>query len=152
MARMRDPDVPRPRVAFFAEIPTPYMLPTLVELSRLVDLSVVFGASEGSRGLPWDLAEPRFRRRTVGGLVVRRGATSGTDIYLDPRIAVALARARPQVLITPAFSGPTALAALHGALTGARLVIYSTGTAVTERGISRGQRLARRICSTTCGP
>jgi len=135
----------RPRVAFFAEIPTPYMLPTLVELSGLVDLHVVFGAAEGSRGLPWALAEPPFRHTFVDGLVLRRARTSGTDIYVDPRVMAGLARARPHVFVTGGFSAPTAFAALHGAVTGTRLVIYSVGTTLTERGIGRAQRLARRL-------
>ena len=135
----------RPRVVFFAEIPTPYILPTLEELSRRVDLTALFGASEGSRGMEWDLAPPAFRHKVVGGLVLHRRHRRGTDVYVDPRILVAMARARPHVIVTPAFSLPTAFAAFHGALTGSRLLIYSDGTRLTERDIGAAQLRARRV-------
>ena len=135
----------RPRVVFFAEIPTPYILPVLGELSKLVELTVLFGAARGSRGMDWKLEPSGFRHSFVGGLVLQRSRTSGTDVYVDPRVMVAITRARPEVVIVPAFSLPTAYAALHGALTGSRLLIYSTGTSLTESTLGRGQRLARRL-------
>ena len=150
--RMSTCDRRYPRVWFFAEIPTPYILPTLTELSRLVDLRVVFGANEGSRGLPWDLGRPCFRHDVVGGpLVMRRSKSSGTDIYVDPRIAWTLARARPDIVITPAFSIPTGFAALHRLVRRVPFVIYSTGTAHTEKALGRGQQLARRTLISRAG-
>jgi glycosyltransferase involved in cell wall biosynthesis len=130
---------------FFADIPTPYILPVLGELSKLVDLTVLFGAAHGSRGMDWQLEPSAFRHAFVGGLVLRRASTSGPDLYVDPRVMVAITRAHPDVVISPAFSLPTVYAALHGALIGSRLLIYSDGTRLTESTLGRGQRLARHL-------
>jgi glycosyltransferase involved in cell wall biosynthesis len=136
---------PGPRVTFLAEIPTPYILPTLEELSERVDLTVLFGSWRGSRGQEWSFATPAFRHRVVNGMTARRKRARGTDIYLDPRLFGLIAKARPQVIVTPAFSFPTIYAALYGALKQSRFLIYSVGTSLTESEIGRAQLLARRI-------
>ena len=135
----------RTRVLFFAEIPTPYILPTLTELSRLVDLTVVFGARQGSRGMDWDFEAFPFRHEYLEGMTVRRARSRDSDIYLDPRMLRAMVRARPDAIIVPGFAMATACAALLRRLRGSIVLIYSDGSSHGEAQLSRAHRTARRV-------
>ena len=136
----------RRRVAFVTDIPTPYMLEVLEALAGLVDLTVLFSSDTGSRALPWSRDErPSFRHRVVNGLTIRNGTPKGSDYYLSPRILTALAKSRPEAVITAGYSIPSAYAAVYGGLRRSPLIIYSDGTSDSERRLGRHQRLARSI-------
>ena len=133
-----------PRVVFLTDIVTPYMVAVLEALADRVDLTVVFCAKTGSRGAEWAFADPfRFSYRVLGGLAIPRHDSA--DLYPTPRILHALAELRPAVVISGAFSFPTAFAALYGRLSGARLIIHSDGTSISERGLGRAHGIARTL-------
>ena len=134
----------RLRVVFVTDIVTPYMAAVFEALSRRSDLTVLFCAQSGSRAMPWAFGELPFRHQVIDGLTVRRRNPNGTDYYVSPRILRAIAAARPDGVVTAAFSGPTLYAAAYCTLRRKPLVIHSDGTSTTERRINRAQVLARR--------
>ena len=144
----------RRRVTFVTDIPTPYMLEVLDALAGVVDLTVLFCAQTGSRAMPWSHGgRHRFRHQVIDGLTIRSGAPDGADYYLSPRILAALARSRPDAVISAGYSIPTAYAALYGGLSGSPLIIYSDGTSHYERKLSRHQLMARAVllrAASTC--
>ena len=129
----------RPRVVFVGDIPTPYVLPWLRELAELVDLTAIFAAARGSRGQAWNLGELGICHVILAGRVLDRGPEPA--VHIDPRLALAVSRAKPDVVLTPAF----ALATAWAVLTGHRVLPYSDGTARTEANLGPVQRLARRL-------
>ncbi len=133
------------RLTFLTDIPTPYMVAVLGALSEQCDLTALFCSQSGTRAMAWDLPAPPFRHRVIGGLTLRRRSPDATDFYLSPRIPIALARTRPDVIISGGFSFPSLYAAAYARTTRTGLVIHSDGTARSEAGIGRGQRLTRRI-------
>ena len=136
----------RPRVAFVTDIPTPYMTAVMSALAGRVDLVAVFCSAEGTRGLRWDLSDLPFRHEIVGGRVRRRPAqTSGTDLYLSPRLLRALFRHAPDAVITSAFSIPSLYAAAYCAIRNAPLIIHSDGTEHSEEPLSGLQRASRAL-------
>jgi glycosyltransferase involved in cell wall biosynthesis len=136
----------RLRVTFLTDIPTPYMLEVLEALARVVDLTVVFCAHTGSRAMPWVRSgRYPFRHRMVGGLAIRSDVPDRADYYLSPRILAALARSRPQAVISAGYSFPTAYAATYCRLRASPLIIYSDGTSWYERRLGRHQLLARAV-------
>jgi glycosyltransferase involved in cell wall biosynthesis len=136
----------RRRVTFVTDIPTPYMLVVLDALAGMVELTVVFCAQTGTRAMPWSpRGRHRFRHQVIDGLTIRSGAPDGADYYLSPRILAALARSRPDAVISAGYSIPTAYAALYGRLRGSPLIIYSDGTSHYERNLGRHQLLARAV-------
>ena len=144
----------RRRVTFLTDIPTPYMLEVLDALAGIVELTVLFCAQTGSRAMPWSRGgRHRFRHQVIDGLTIRSGSPDGADYYLSPRILAALARSRPDAVISAGYSIPTAFAAVYGRLSGAPLIIYSDGTSHYERNLRRHQLLARAVllrAASTC--
>jgi glycosyltransferase involved in cell wall biosynthesis len=134
-----------PRVVFLTDIVTPYMVAVLTALARRVELTALFCSRSGTRSAGWAFADPLpFRHRVLGGLAIRRrSGGDGADMYLTPRILGALLVERPAVVISGAFSFPTAFAAVYARLAGGRLIIHSDGTSHSERDIGAWRRLAR---------
>lgn len=129
----------RPRVVFVGDIPTPYVLPWLRELSEFVDLLAIFAAPRGSRGQEWDLGDLGIRHVVLGGKVIERAPEP--DVHIDPKLGLVISRAKPDVVLTPAF----ALATAWAVLTRRRVLPYSDGTARTEANLGPVQLLARRL-------
>ena len=138
----------RPRVAFITDIITPYMAAVMEALAERVELTALFCSRSGSRAADWvfDDGLP-FRHRVLGGWAIRR-RTDGTDFYPSPRILRALAKERPDAVISGGFSFPSAYAAAYGGLRGAGLVIHSDGRA-TPSATSAGRSWRRARCC--CG-
>jgi glycosyltransferase involved in cell wall biosynthesis len=134
-----------PRVVFLTDIVTPYMVAVLAALARRVELTALFCSRSGTRGAGWAFTEPLpFRHRVIGGLAIRRRSKGdGADVYLTPRILTALLSERPAVVISGAFSFPTAFGAVYARLAAGRLIIHSDGTAHSERDFGPLRRLAR---------
>ena len=140
MPRMARP----PRTVFLTDIVTPYMVAVLGALARRVELTAVFAAHRGSRGLEWEFDRRfPFRYRVLDGWSI--GRRDGADLYPTPRTLRALVDGRPAAIISGAFSFSTAWAALYARLFGARLLIHSDGTSHSERGFNRAQLLSRQI-------
>jgi glycosyltransferase involved in cell wall biosynthesis len=136
----------RRRVSLVTDIPTPYMLEVLKALGSLVDLTVVFCAQTGSRGMPWAPGEELpFEHHVIDGLALRSEAPDRPDYYLSPRVLGALARCRAEAVISFGFSIPTAYAAMYCRLRRAPLIIYSDGTSDYESGLGRHQLIARAV-------
>ena len=133
---------PVPRVVFLTDIVAPYAVAVLAALAEHVELTVLFCASTGSRGMPWDLngALP-FRHRIIGGLTKRR--FDQTDVYLSPRVLAALRAARPDAVISSGFSFPTFYASLYCAARRIPLLIQSDGTSRSEATFTGPRRAAR---------
>jgi glycosyltransferase involved in cell wall biosynthesis len=148
------------RLTFVTDIITPYMAAVFEALAGLSQLHVVFCSASGTRAMPWDFAGAlSFEHEVVSGLTLRRRNPDATDYYLSPRIARAVFRRAPDAVIAAGYSIPTAYAGLYCALRRRPLLIHSDGTSETERSLSRGQRLARRVllpraaaCVANSGP
>jgi len=136
---------PYPRVVFLTDIPTPYIIEIMRELSLRVDLLCLFCAGRASRGMNWNFERKLgFRHFMIGGARIKRSANT-TDYYISPRIFWRLARARPDVIISGGFSIPSFYAYLYCKLTGAKLIIYSDGTSAYEKSLGWLQRAARKV-------
>lgn len=136
----------RRRVALVTDIPTPYMLEVLKALGDLVDLTVVFCAQTGIRGMPWEAdAKLPFDHHVIDGLTVRSDAPDRPDYFLSPRLLGALAKSGAEAVISFGFSIPTAYAAAYCRLRRVPLIIYSDGTSEYESGLGRHQMVARAI-------
>lgn len=134
------------RVTFVTDIVTPYAVAVFSALATTCELTVIFCAHGGSRGLGWALPETLpFRHDVVSGVVVSRRSPDATDFYPDPRILKALVASRPDAIISGGFSFPSLYAAAYARASSRPLLIHSDGTSASERGIGRGQRLLRRF-------
>jgi hypothetical protein len=91
---------------FLTDIPTPYIIEIMRELSLRVDLVCLFCAGSASRGMNWNFERKLgFRHFVIGGARIKRHA-DGTDYYISPRIFWRLLRARPDAIISGGFSIP----------------------------------------------
>jgi glycosyltransferase involved in cell wall biosynthesis len=134
-----------PRVVFLTDIPTPYIIEVMRELSLRVDLVCLFCAERASRGMNWDFGSRLgFSHFVIGGATVKRQADS-TDFHISPRIFGRLLRSRPDAIISGGFSIPTLYAYLYCKLSGAKLLIYSDGTSASESKLGWLQRVARTL-------
>jgi glycosyltransferase involved in cell wall biosynthesis len=134
------------KVGFVTDIVTPYMVAVLGALAERVDLTALFCARTGTRGADWTFDAPfPFRHRVLTGPTIRRRTPDAADVYPNPRILSALLAARPDAVISGAFSFPSLASALYGRLTGGRLIIHSDGTSDSERVLGRAHLLARRV-------
>lgn len=134
-----------PRVVFLTDIPTPYIIEIMRELSSRVDLLCLFCAASASRGMNWNLERKLgFRHFMIGGARIKRSADT-TDYYISPRIFWRLVRARPDAIISGGFSIPSFYACLYCKLSGAKLIIYSDGTSAYEKSLGWLQGVARKI-------
>jgi glycosyltransferase involved in cell wall biosynthesis len=123
------------------------MVAVLEALAERCDLTVLFCSQTGTRAMAWKFVDLPFRHEIVGG--VRIGREDQTDLYISPRILTALARSRPEVVISGGFSFPSLYAAAYTRARGAGLVIHSDGTARSEATITWPQRLTRRLLART---
>ncbi len=136
----------RRRVSFVTDIPTPYMLEVLTALADVVDLTVLFCSQTASRGMPWDSRdELPFDHEVIEGLALRGGAPDRPDYYLSPRVLTALARHRPEAVVSFGFSIPTMYAAAYCRIRRSPLIIYSDGTSHYESRLGRHQLVARAV-------
>lgn len=134
-----------PRIVFLTDIPTPYIIEIMRELSLRVDLLCLFCAGRARRGMDWNFERKLgFRHFVIGGATIKRHADAA-DYYVSPRIFWRLLRARPDAIISGGFSVPSFYAYLYCKLTGARLIIYSDGTSAFEKTLGRLQRAARKV-------
>jgi glycosyltransferase involved in cell wall biosynthesis len=134
------------RVVFVTDTPTPYMNELLRALAKKVDLTCLFCSGTSTRGMPWQFnRQLGFQYILVGGMILRRRDAEGVDYYISPKILWHLIRARPSVVISGMFSFPTLYSWLYARLFGARLFIFSDGTARSERRLSRWQLAARKF-------
>jgi len=134
------------RVVYVTDIPTQGIIEAVRGLARKVDLTCFFCSETGTRGVPWDFSQKvDFNYKVIGGAVVRRRDAEGTDYYLSPRIFWQLIRSRPNVIISTGFSFPTFYSLFYSRLWGAKLIVYSDGTTLSEQSNSWLQRMARKI-------
>jgi glycosyltransferase involved in cell wall biosynthesis len=130
---------------FLTDIPTPYVIEVMHELSSKVDLFCLFCAAEAGRGMNWNFDKKLgFRHLVIGGLRIKRHADV-TDYYVSPRIFWRLLRAGPDVIISGGYSIPSFYACLYCKLTGAKLIIYSDGTSAYEKKLGWLQHAARKV-------
>jgi glycosyltransferase involved in cell wall biosynthesis len=133
-------------VSLVTDIPTPYMLEVLKALGSLVDLTVVFCAKTATRGMPWKAGEELpFEHHVIDGLTVQNDVPDRADYYLSPRVLGALARTRPEAVISFGFSVPTVYAAAYCRVRRVPLIVYSDGTSEYESCLGRHQMVARAI-------
>jgi glycosyltransferase involved in cell wall biosynthesis len=134
-----------PRVVFLTDIPTPYIIEIMRELSLRVDLFCLFCAWRAQRGMNWNFERKLgFRHFVIGGARIKRHVDCA-DFYVSPRIFWRLLRARPDAIISGGFSAPSFYAYLYCKLTGAKLIIYSDGTPAFEKTLGRLQQAARKV-------
>ena len=135
-----------PRVTFVTDIVTPYAAAVFSALSEVCRLTVIFCSQAGSRGLAWEFpSELPFSHRVLAGATVGRRTPDAADIYPDPRIFTAIARSRPDAIISGGFSVPSVYAAAYARFAGKALLIHSDGTHASESRIGVGQRALRRF-------
>jgi glycosyltransferase involved in cell wall biosynthesis len=133
------------RVTFIADIVTPYMTAVLRALEPLCHLTPLFCAARGSRGFAWKLDGLPRHAQVLDGFVIRSVDRELPDYYPSPRLLAAIARSRPDVVLSSAYSFPSLYAAAYAMLFRARLIIYCDGTAHSERNINVVQRASRRL-------
>ena len=127
-----------------ADIPTPYIIEIMRELSLRVDLLCLFCAARAGRGMNWNFDKNLgFRHFVIGGARIKRA--DSTDYYVSPRIFWRLVRARPDTVISGGYSIPSVYAYLYSKLTGAKLIIYSDGTSAYEKKLGWLQHAARKV-------
>ena len=66
-------------------------------------------------------------------------------IYINPALMFTLARLRPEVIVGYEYSAPALIALLYSRLGGARYIVWTEGTTHSERHITWGQKLTRRM-------
>jgi glycosyltransferase involved in cell wall biosynthesis len=123
------------------------MVAVFEALAIRVELTVIFCSLTGTRAMPWSSAELNFEHTIVEGRAIRRSTPDATDFYPSPRVLLALARGPCDVIISGGFSFPSLYAAAWRRGSKRRLLIHSDGTAKSEAGIGRGQRLTRALLS-----
>lgn len=130
------------RVALVTNIPAPYRLPIYERLAQAAGVQLcVFFCSGREPDREWDLAVAKFQQVY---LKERFLAVRGKFIHCNPDVWSALARFKPDVVITTGFN-PTFIAAyLYARWTGARHVAMTDGTDDTESHLSAMHRLVRR--------
>lgn len=140
----------QPRVTLITNIIAPYRLPAFAELAKAVKLSVLFCARSSNAGLDWRFSRDDFPfdAQILGGpawQLTLRGSPDnpGPVYYWSPNVLRALGRRRPDVVITGGYSMPSIYAGLYCRMTQKRLLLFSDGTAQSERNITVAQRLAR---------
>jgi glycosyltransferase involved in cell wall biosynthesis len=141
MTRISTPPSERTRAALITNIVAPYRIPTLRELSRSVDLTVLFSADREANRL-WAIPEKLpFPHEVLGGpqLHVQR-----RHLYLNPLLLARLLRLRPDVVLVGGFSIPTLWAMVYCRLTHSGLVIISEGTRSSEGNGNVAERVSRR--------
>lgn len=134
-------------MVFLTDIVTPYMVAVFEALAARTELTVIFCARSGTRAMPWATTQLSFQHRILDGRAIRRKTPDATDFYPSARLLSALARTPCDVIISGGFSFPSLYAAAYSRLAKRRLLIHSDGTANSEAGIGRGQRLTRRLLS-----
>lgn len=131
------------RIAFITDIITPYSVAVLGALAEMSDFTAIFGARTGSRGMPWAL-DPPFRHYVGDGWTIPRSPDL-MDYYLNPRLLAILNRARPDAVISLAFSIPSLYAAVYCRVRRIPLLIQSDGTSDVEANLGPEQRLSRAV-------
>lgn len=130
------------RVAIVTNIPAPYRLPVYAALAAApdIELRVIFcSGREPDRA--WDLAEFRFDHEY---LKERYASWSGRFVHFNPDAWSALARCRPDVVVTTGFN-PTHLVAYAWARRhGAQHVAMTDGTRRSEATLTSLHRALRR--------
>jgi glycosyltransferase involved in cell wall biosynthesis len=145
------------KVAILTNIPTPYTLPIIRELVRYCDLLVVFDDhSEPNR--EWSLSEQdlEFRHTFAKGVSLRYRRThpvtgARDERYLQIRYGVlpALHAFKPRLVASAQLGVRTALAAAYCKATGTPLVVGWEGTRHSEKHVSAGRVLFRRLLLKT---
>src|SRR3954468_3083974 len=113
------------RVVFLTDIPTPYMVAVFEALSELVDLHVVFCAESSSRGPGGEFGELPFSSEVVGGTTIWTEHPDAINYFLSPRIQLAVARRRPEAIISAGYSVPALYANAWAAASRTPLAIQS---------------------------
>ncbi len=139
------------RVAIIHNQITPYRVPLFRAVAEAPDLDVhVIFLSARMPDRTWAVAENLgFAHTVLKGRVLpipggRNYAGEPRLVNLNPDLAPALWRLRPEVVVCPEFSLPAITAFLYTRLTASRYISWSEGTPHTERNIGRVQKLVRR--------
>lgn len=141
----------QPRLVILNNEILPYRIPLFraLALDPRFDLHVLYCARRA-----WDRhwalkGEPlRFEHTVLPGFSVRlRKPDYGEwrTIYINPTLMAHLARLRPEVIIGYEYSAPALTAALYARLRGARYLVWTEGTPHSERHLTRGQKMTRRL-------
>lgn len=133
------------RLTFVTDIITPYTAVVFEELAKLAALRVIYCSETASRGMPWDIrSRLSFQHEVIGGLTME-SHVGGVDYHMSPRILAAIARSRPEVIVTAGYSFPTMYATLYSEAARCSVVIFSEGTARSERRLGRPQGISRAV-------
>ncbi len=137
------------RVALLTNIPAPYRLPMFQELGRRYEFQVIFDApSEPNRS--WTPpADPGFHCVYSRGLAIpfRRRAHSRDQRWLQLRVDVlpALARFRPDVIVSGEMGPRSLQALLYARLHRIPMLVWWEGTERTEGWVGGWKRRLRRL-------
>lgn len=137
------------RVVVLNDWPTPYRLPLFARLAKRFPKLTVFFSTAQVREYRWPLPEESAFHYEVlprSELRLRRPPFGEPRIiFFNPTLFRRLMRARPDVVVTYAFSLPTWTALLYCRLAGRPFLSWSNDTPHTERHLDRLQRLSRRL-------
>ena len=141
----------RPRLVVLNNEILPYRIPLFRALADdpQFDLHVLYCARRGwdrSWSLPHESLT--FDHTVVPGFSIRVRKPDYSErrtIYINPALMLTLARLRPEVIVGYEYSAPALTALLYARLRGARYIVWTEGTTHSERHITWGQKLTRRL-------
>ncbi|MGA2820183.1 MAG: glycosyltransferase [Anaerolineales bacterium] len=141
----------RCRVVILNNEIVPYRIPLFAALSSLegIDLHILYSARRGW-DRAWDLSGHvlPFPHTVLPGFFFRLPKPRYREwrtLYVNPTLLPHLLRLSPEVVIGYEYSLPALTALLYSRLRRCGYVAWSECTAHSDRGLTRGQRLTRRI-------
>jgi len=141
----------RPRLVILNNEILPYRIPLFRALADdpQFDLHVLYCARRGwDRSWSVQRESLTFDHTVVPGFNIRIRKPDYRErrtIYINPALMLTLARLRPEVIVGYEYSAPALTALLYARLRGARYVVWTEGTTHSERHITWGQKLTRRM-------
>lgn len=135
------------RLAIVTNIPAPYRVPVYNRIAATPGVRLcVFYAASSEPDRQWDLPAFLYEHVFLPGRMVDRG---GRYIHNNPAVWAALARFRPDVVLTTGYN-PTHLYAWgYTLLHRCRHVVMTDGTDRSEAGLGLAHRLVRRLVAAT---
>ncbi len=141
----------RPRLVILNNEILPYRIPLFRALAvdSPFDLHVLYCARR-AWDRQWNLKGEAlaFEHTVLPGFSLRlRKPKYGErrTIFINPTLFMQLARLRPQVIIGYEYSAPALTAMTYARVRGARYLVWTEGTAHSERHLTRGQKTTRRL-------
>jgi len=127
---------------------TPYRIPIFNRMAEINDDFVVIYCTERLKERRWEVYQDdiRFKYIVLRGMVIRFPKRSyPRSIIINPLLFVQFLKYSPTVVVSYAFSVPTAICWMYTRIFNKALISWTSVTPHTDRHISNLQRLARKV-------